>query len=71
MLDTCLSCPNARRSTVHLRRLETARDQARALATDADQPMPPLQRAAITGHLNQLDQLIGQITDNDQEAAPA
>ena len=71
MLDTCLSCPNARRSTVHLPRLQTARAQARTLAGDTGQPMPPLQRAAITGHLHQLDQLIGQITGSDQDAAPA
>ena len=65
MLNTCLSCPNARRSSIHLPRLERARDQARqAFDQAATLPMPPLQHAAVTGHLHQLDQLIGQVTSD-------
>ena len=65
MLNSCLSCPNARRSSIHLPRLQQARDQARqAIDESRTRPTPPLQHAALTGHLHQLDQLIGQI-DND------
>jgi hypothetical protein len=68
MLNTCLSCPNARRSSIHLPRLEQARDQARQIIDHASsRPTPPLQHAALTGHLHQLDQLIGQITNNTTE----
>ena len=69
MLNTCLNCPNARRSTVHLPRLEQARDQARQIISDCPRPLPPLQQAALTSHLGQLDQLITQITSNDTETA--
>jgi len=69
MLNTCLTCPNARRSSVHLPRLEQARDQARQITGDCRGPLPPLQQAALTGHLSQLDQLISQITSNDPETA--
>jgi hypothetical protein len=65
MLNTCLSCPNARRSSTHLPRLEQARDQARqAIDQASTRPTTPLQHAALTDHLHQLDQLIGQITDD-------
>jgi hypothetical protein len=69
MLNTCLTCPNARRSSVHLPRLEQARDQARQITGDCRGPLPPLQQAALTGHLSQLGQLISQITSNDTETA--
>ena len=63
MLNTCLHCPNARRSGKHLPRLQQARDQARdALTAAGRRALPPLQKAALDGHLNQLDQLITQIT---------
>ena len=69
MLDTCLCCPNARRSSVHLPRLEQAREQARQLiAETTGQPMPPLQHAALTGHLGHLDGLITQITGDTGRA---
>ena len=61
VLDACLSCPNARRSTVHLGRLEQARDQAVQLVAETRRrPLEPLQRAALFGHLDQLNRLIGQ-----------
>jgi hypothetical protein len=61
MLNDCLSCPNARRSSTHLPRLQQARDQARdALRQAGTRPMPPLQHAALTGHIEQLDQLVTQ-----------
>jgi hypothetical protein len=72
MLDTCLTCPNARRSTVHMPRLEQARKQAQQAITDARATtLPPLQHAALTGHLGQLDQLISQITCTRTGAEPA
>ncbi len=67
MLNTCLTCPNARRSSVHLPRLERARDQAQQIITDARGTLAPLQQAALTSHLSQLGQLISQITSNDTE----
>ncbi|MHB1850338.1 MAG: hypothetical protein ACYCVO_15310 [Acidimicrobiales bacterium] len=61
VLDACLFCPNARRSRVHLGRLEQARDQARELIVETRRrPLSPLQAAALSGHLDQLDRLIGQ-----------
>jgi len=72
MLDTCLSCPNARRSSVHLPQLTQAREQARQIVDEAAaRPTPPLQQAALTGHLEALDRLIGQVaadTDSDAQA---
>jgi len=63
MLHTCLSCPNSRRSSGHLPRLTQAREQAREiLAEAATRTTPPLQRAALSGHLDALDLLIGQVT---------
>src|SRR5487761_809146 len=67
MLNTCLTCPNARRSSVHLPRLERARDQAQQIITDVRGTLAPLQQAALTSHLSQLGQLISQITSNDTE----
>ena len=67
MLNTCLSCPNARRSSVHLPRLEQARDQAQQIIADVRGTLAPLQQAALTSHLSQLGQLISQITNNDTE----
>lgn len=69
MLNTCLTCPNARRSSVHLPRLEQARDQALQIIGNCRGPLPPLQQAALTTHLGQLGQLISQITSNDPETA--
>jgi len=70
MLNSCLSCPNARRTPAHLPRLEQARDQARqALDETGRRPLPPLQRAALHDHLDQLDQLITQCTTRQNKAA--
>lgn len=65
LLDTCSTCPNARRSTILLPRLTAARDQARHLLdpTAPHLPMPPLQRAALHQHLTTLTTLIAEITD--------
>jgi hypothetical protein len=56
----CLKCPNARRTTIHLPRLITARDQALELHGTCQSvgPVPKNQEFAITEHINQLDQLI-------------
>ena len=68
MLNSCLSCPNARRTPVHQPRLQQARDQARqALEVTAGRPLAPLQRAALNDHLNQLDQLIFQCTSGKDD----
>jgi hypothetical protein len=68
MLNSCLSCPNARRTSAHQPRLEQARDQARqALEATGKQPLPPLQRAALNDHLSQLDQLICQCTSGKDD----
>lgn len=69
LLNTCLTCPNARRSAIHLPRLEQARDQARQLAGSIRVPLPPLQQQAIASHLSQLGQLISQITGGTPETA--
>jgi hypothetical protein len=69
MLNTCLTCPNARRSSVHLPRLEQARDQALQITGNCHGPLPPLQQAALASHLGQLDQLISQIASNDPETS--
>lgn len=64
MLNTCMRCPNARRSAVHLPRLAAARGQALELqaACDAAGPVPAPQHAAITGYISDLTQLIDQIS---------
>jgi hypothetical protein len=68
LLNACSTCPNARRSTVHLPGLTIARDQAlQALQLAQTRPLPPLQRAALTGHADQLDQLIAQINDGESQ----
>jgi hypothetical protein len=68
MLNSCLSCPNARRTPAHRPRLEQARDQARqALEAAGKQARPPLQRTALNDHLSQLDQLICQCTSGKDD----
>jgi hypothetical protein len=64
MLNTCMRCPNARRSAVHLPRLAAARGQALELQAvcDAAGPVPAPQHAAITGYISDLTQLIDQIS---------
>lgn len=70
MLNSCLSCPNARRTPAHLPRLAQAREQARQVLEETGRlPLPPLQRAALHDHLDQLDQLITQCTTTQTEAA--
>lgn len=72
MLDTCLSCPNARRSVVHLPRLTQARQQAHEILKEsAARPTPPLQHAALTGHLDTLDRLIRQVKTTTETSTPA
>jgi integrase len=69
LLNMCSSCPNARRATVHLPRLTTARDQARqALQLAHGKTLPPLQQAALAGHAAELDELITQIHSDEQES---
>lgn len=70
MLNSCLSCPNALRTPAHQPRLQQARDQARQVLEDAGgRPLPPLQRAALNDHLDQLDQLISQCGSGTDDTA--
>lgn len=70
LLNMCSTCPNARRSAVHLPRLTTARDQAREALQLADgKPLPPLQQEALANHVAQLEHLITQIHSTEPEPA--
>ncbi|MER7180375.1 hypothetical protein ABT404_13005 [Streptomyces hyaluromycini] len=73
-LNMCLSCPNARRSTVHLPRLTLARDQALS-EKDATQNgrdgLPRLQLTALTEYSQQLDGLINEIHRPAEDNQPA
>jgi hypothetical protein len=67
MLNSCLSCPNARRTLAHLPRLEQAREQARQVLDEASaQQLAQLQRTALRDHLDQLDQLITQCSGHNE-----
>ncbi|WKX15951.1 hypothetical protein [Streptomyces sp. NL15-2K] len=57
----CLTCPNARRSGVHLPRLTTARAQAQR-PLDAPAGLSRLQTAALTTHIAELDHAIAELT---------
>ncbi|WP_414167367.1 hypothetical protein ACMATS_07370 [Streptoverticillium reticulum] len=63
--NMCLTCPNARRSTVHVPRLRTARNQA---LTELDmkkkerEALPRLQVIALTDYATELDELIQVLT---------
>ncbi|KOG89338.1 hypothetical protein [Streptomyces varsoviensis] len=72
--NMCLSCPNARRSAIHLPRLITARDQAaRELETDVKErsSLTRLQIAALSSYAAELDEVIDGIhpVDDEQEKA--
>ncbi|MGY3676526.1 hypothetical protein [Streptomyces sp. TE33382] len=72
--NMCLSCPNSRRSSVHLPRLILARDQAMSAkdtARDGREQLPPLQLIALNEYGQQLDDLITEITGTDQEPQQA
>ncbi len=67
MLNMCCSCPNARRSRLHLPRLTLARDQAHDLLQQAQtRALPPLQHAALTDHAALLDDLVAQLSDDGE-----
>jgi hypothetical protein len=63
LLNTCLDCPNARRSAIHLPRLAAARDQAARFLDPAppDGPLAPLQQLALDSHVATLDRAIGEL----------
>ena len=64
LLNTCSTCPNARRSSVHLPALTLAAGQARqSLHLARTRPLSPLQRTALTDHAAHLDHLIAQINE--------
>lgn len=67
LLTTCLTCPNARRSSVHLPQLATARAQAqRPLDTAAG--LSRLQTAALTIHIAELDHAIAELVTPEDTA---
>ncbi|MFI2913893.1 hypothetical protein ACG2OD_37450 [Streptomyces sp. PDY-4] len=68
LLTTCLTCPNARRSSVHLPRLTTARAQAQR-PLDAPPALTRLQRAALTTHITELDYAIAELTSTESPDA--
>jgi hypothetical protein len=61
LLTMCLTCPNGRRSSVHLPRLTTARAQAQR-PLDAPAGLSRLQTAALTTHIADLDHAIAELT---------
>jgi hypothetical protein len=63
LLNTCLDCPNARRSAIHLPRLAAARDQAARFLDPAPPggPLAPLQQLALDSHIATLDRAIGEL----------
>ncbi|MFD3622831.1 hypothetical protein ACFWWT_48575 [Streptomyces sp. NPDC058676] len=68
LLTVCLTCPNARRSSIHLPRLTTARAQAqRPLDTPAG--LSRLQTAALTTHIAELGHAISELTSTDSPDA--
>jgi integrase len=70
LLNMCSTCPNARRSTLHLPQLTTARDQARQALQLADgKPLPPLQHAALANHIAELERLVTEIHSEQREKA--
>jgi hypothetical protein len=64
MLNMCLSCPNSRRSAVHLPRLQRTRELAREEFKDT-KGLPVLQIAAIDGFVDTLDSLITELTNEE------
>jgi hypothetical protein len=69
LLNTCSTCPNARRSSVHLPALALAADHARqTLDLARTRALSPLQHTALTDHVQRLDHLIAQI---NQPGRPA
>ncbi|MEK8146256.1 hypothetical protein NKH18_48525 [Streptomyces sp. M10(2022)] len=62
MLNMCLTCPNSRRSSVHLPRYRQSRDLAREEFKDTES-LPPHQQAAIGEFITMLDCAIEELND--------
>jgi hypothetical protein len=62
MLNMCLSCPNSRRSSVHLPRLHQSREDARQEFGDTA-GLPPHQVTAISEFVGTLDTLIDELAE--------
>ncbi|MFE2416323.1 hypothetical protein [Streptomyces hokutonensis] len=62
MLNMCLTCPNSRRSSVHLPRLHQTREQALQEFGDTT-GLPPHQATAIGEFVNTLDTLINELAE--------
>lgn len=64
MLNMCLTCPNSRRSSVHLPRYRLSRDLADEEFQDTEN-LPPHQQAAIGEFIAMLDGAIEELMDKD------
>lgn len=60
LLTMCLTCPNARRSSIHRPRLATARAQAQR-PLDAPAGLSRLQTAALAAHIADLDHALADL----------
>ncbi|MEU9290310.1 hypothetical protein AB0D57_38155 [Streptomyces sp. NPDC048275] len=68
--NMCLSCPNARRSTVHVPRLRTARDQALSvldMRKKDREALPRLQVIALSDYTAELDDLLAGLQAEQPE----
>ncbi|MFD9069815.1 hypothetical protein [Streptomyces lasiicapitis] len=67
LLTMCLTCPNARRSSVHLPQLATARAQAQR-PLDMPTGLSRLQTAALSTHIAELDHAISKLATTETTA---
>ncbi|MCX4502054.1 hypothetical protein ACIA8M_29345 [Streptomyces anulatus] len=67
MLSMCLSCPNSRRSAVHIPRIRLTRDLAHEEFKDI-RGVPLLQEAAIREFETTLDAMIAEL--HAEEGSP-
>ncbi len=64
MLNMCLTCPNSRRSSIHLPRYRMSRDLAGEELKDTEH-LPPHQQTAIGEFIAMLDGAIEELKDED------
>lgn len=62
MLNMCLTCPNSRRSSVHLPKLHQTREQALQEFGDTT-GLPSHQATAISEFVSTLDTLINELAE--------
>jgi hypothetical protein len=66
LLTMCLTCPNARRSHIHLPRLTIARAQAQQPLV-APGSLTGLQEAALATHIAELDEAIAELAPGSED----